>query len=260
MIAYPNINPIAFSLGPINIDWYGILYLIGFLGAWGLSLKRCSKENSPVNRAQISDMIFYAACGVIVGGRIGYVLLYDLNNFLNNTIVVFKIWEGGMSFHGGLVGVIIAIGIFCKKNNCNMFDILDFIAPMVPIGLGAGRIGNFINSELWGRVTASKFGMVFPTGGLLPRYPSQILEFFLEGILLFVILWILSSKKQPRLFVSANFLLWYGLFRFLAEFFRQPDPQMGFVLFHWITMGQLLSIPMAIAGLLIILYVVTNKN
>lgn len=260
MLIYPQIDPIAFSLGPIKVHWYGIMYLVGFAGAWGLSIVRCKKPYSPITKAQVSDMIFYAALGVILGGRIGYMLFYDFSNFIHAPWIIFKVWEGGMAFHGGLVGVILAISLFCRKYKCNVFDILDFIAPMVPIGLGAGRLGNFINGELWGRVTDSPIGMVFPNGGPLPRYPSQLLEFALEGIILFLILWFLSRKQHPRLFVSAHFLIWYGLFRFIAEFFRQPDPQMGYMLFNWMTMGQLLSTPMIVSGLIILLYVSTQNK
>ncbi|MBK2124673.1 prolipoprotein diacylglyceryl transferase [Fangia hongkongensis] len=260
MLIYPEINPVAFSIGPIKVHWYGIMYLIGFAGAWILSLYRCKNTYSPIKKEQVSDMIFYAALGVILGGRIGYMLFYDFSNFVSHPWVIFQVWDGGMSFHGGLIGVVLAIGLFCRKNKCNVFDILDFIAPMVPIGLGAGRLGNFINDELWGRVTDSPFGMIFPTGGPLPRYPSQLLELILEGIVLFLILWILSRKQRPRLFISAHFLLWYGLFRFIAEFFRQPDPQMGYLLFNWMTMGQVLSLPMIIGGLLVLLYVSSQST
>ena len=258
MLMYPQIDPVAFSLGPIKVHWYGIMYLVGFISAWLLSLKRCQKPYSPLNKNQVSDMIFYAAIGVIVGGRLGYMLFYDLENFITQPWVIFKVWDGGirgMSFHGGLMGLMLAIGLFCRKNKSNVLDVLDFIAPMAPIGIGAGRLGNFINDELWGRVTDSPIGMIFPSGGPLPRYPSQLLELILEGVFLWAILWFLSRKQQPRLFISANFLLWYGVFRFIAEFFRQPDPQMGYLLFNAITMGQLLSVPMIIAGLLILLYI-----
>lgn len=260
MLIYPNIDPVALSLGPIKVHWYGIMYLVGFAGAWFLSTLHCKKPYSPITKAQVSDMIFYAALGVILGGRIGYMLFYDFSNFIHAPWIIFKVWDGGMAFHGGLIGVILAISLFCRKYKCNVFDILDFIAPMVPIGLGAGRLGNFINGELWGRVTDSSIGMVFPNGGPLPRYPSQLLEFALEGVVLFLILWFISRKQRPRLFVSANFLLWYGLFRFIAEFFRQPDPQMGYMLFNWMTMGQLLSTPMIVVGLIILLYITTQKT
>ncbi|WP_119342677.1 prolipoprotein diacylglyceryl transferase [Facilibium subflavum] len=255
MLMYPQIDPVAFSIGPVKVHWYGIMYLIGFASAWALSLRRCKKPYSPINSTQVSDVIFYAALGVIIGGRVGYMLFYDFKNFITHPWIIFQVWDGGMSFHGGLIGVVIAIMLFCRKHKRNVFDVLDFLAPMVPIGLGAGRLGNFINGELWGRVTDSPIGMVFPTGGPLPRYPSQLLELFLEGICLFIILWVLSKKQRPRLFISAQFLLWYGIFRFIAEFFRQPDPQMGYMLFNWMTMGQLLSLPMIISGLLILLYV-----
>ena len=255
MLMYPKIDPVAFSLGPLKVHWYGIMYLIGFAGAWLLSLYRSRRDDSPINKNQVADMIFYAALGVILGGRIGYMLFYDFGQFITHPWIIFQVWDGGMSFHGGLIGVISAIALFCRKYRCNVFDLLDFIAPMVPIGLGAGRIGNFINDELWGRVSDASFAMVFPSGGPLPRYPSQLLEFFLEGVVLFLILWLLSVKRRPRLFISANFLLWYGIFRFIAEFFREPDPQMGYLLFNWMTMGQVLSLPMIVGGLVLLFYI-----
>ena len=252
MLTYPNIDPIALSLGPIRIHWYGMMYLIGFAGAWFLSNLRCKKFYSPIIKEQVADMIFYAALGVILGGRVGYMLFYDFSNFIHVPWIVFKVWDGGMAFHGGLIGVILAIWLFCRKYKYNIFDILDFIAPMVPIGLGAGRLGNFINGELWGRVTDSAIGMVSQNKGPLPHYPSQLLEFLLEGVLLFIILLFISRKQRARLFVSANFILWYGLFRFFAEFFRQTDLQVGYVLFNWMTIGQLLSAPMILVGLIVL--------
>ena len=254
MLIYPQIDPAAFSLGPIIVYWYGIMYLVGFTSAWVLSSIRCKKPNSPISKAQVSDMIFYAALGVILGGRIGYMLFYDFSNFIHAPWIILKVWEGGMAFHGGLIGVILTLSLFCRKYECNLFKVLDFITPMVPIGLGAGRLGNFINGELWGRVTDFPIGMVFPNGGTLPRYPSQLFEFILEGVLLFLILWFISSKERPTLFVSTNFLFWYGLFRFIAEFFRQPDPQMGYILFSWMTMGMILSTPMILVSITILLY------
>ncbi len=206
MLTYPQIDPVAFSLGPIEIHWYGIMYLIGFAGAWWLSLMRCKKPYSPITKDQVSDMIFYAALGVILGGRIGYMLFYDFSNFISAPWTVFKVWDGGMAFHGGLIGVILALVIFCRKYKCNIFDLLDFIAPMVPIGLGAGRLGNFINGELWGRVTDSPLGMIFPYGGPLPRYPSQLLQFLLEGVVLFAILWFISRKTTPSFTGFCQFL------------------------------------------------------
>ncbi len=255
MLIYPHISPIAISIGPINIYWYGIMYIIGFTFAWYFSKVKSKKHYSPIVKEQVTDMIFYSFWGVILGGRIGYIIFYDLYNFIKTPWIIFKLWNGGMSFHGGLIGVILCMIIFCRKNKCNIYDIFDFISPMVPIGLGAGRLGNFINSELWGRITNSSIGMIFPNGGPVPRYPSQLLEFILEGIILYLILFILSYKKRTRLCISANFLMWYGIFRFISEFFRQPEIQI-----KWITMGQILCIPMILTGFFILIYVCFLKK
>ena len=251
MLIYPNLNPIAFDLGPIKVHWYGIMYLVGFAGAWALGSYRAKKQAwTPLNTAsQVGDLIFYGALGVIIGGRLGYMLFYQFEPFIHKPWLIFRVWDGGMSFHGGLIGVGIAFLFMARKFKCHFFDLADFFAPMVPIGLGAGRLGNFINGELWGRVTDSKFGMVFPTGGPLPRYPSQLLEFFLEGIVLFTILWVVSLKPRRRGTIIALFLIFYGIFRTTAEFFREPDPQLGFLFWGWVTMGMALSVPMIIIGI-----------
>jgi phosphatidylglycerol:prolipoprotein diacylglycerol transferase len=256
MLYYPQINPVAFSLGPVKVHWYGIMYLVGFAGAWLLANYRAKFPQNNFTSLQVSDLIFYAALGVILGGRLGYMLFYDLPDFLHNPLTFFRVWDGGMSFHGGMLGVFLAFWWYSRKIGRSLWDITDFMVPFVPIGLAAGRVGNFINGELWGRVTTVPWGMVFPDGGPLPRHPSQIYEFLLEGMSLFLILWFFSAKPRPRFAVSALFLLCYGSFRFIAEFFRQPDPQLGFIAWGWLTMGQLLSLPMIIAGLtaLIIIY------
>lgn len=248
MLMYPHINPIAFKLGPVQVHWYGIMYLIGFSFAWLLGCYRARKPGSGWTTEQISDFVFYGALGVILGGRIGYMLFYDLPGFLHNPLILFRVWDGGMSFHGGFIGASLALWIYSRKLKKSVWDLTDFAAPLVPIGLGAGRLGNFINGELWGRVTSMPWGMVFPKAGVQPRHPSQIYEFLLEGVLLFIILWWYSSKPKPRFAVSALFLLCYGSFRFFSEFFRQPDPQLGFILWGWVTMGQILSAPMILAG------------
>jgi len=248
MIPYPHINPIAIQIGPLKIHWYGLMYVVGFFAAWGLATYRSKKPNSPFNSVQVADILFYGALGVILGGRIGYMIFYDLSALLHNPLTLFKIWEGGMSFHGGMLGVILALWFCSRKFNQSLFTLTDFIVPFVPIGLAAGRIGNFINGELWGRVTDLPWAMVFPHAGPRARHPSQLYEFFLEGILLFTILWFFSAKPKPRMAVSALFLICYGVFRFTIEFVRQPDPQLGFIAFGWMTMGQFLSIPMIIVG------------
>jgi phosphatidylglycerol---prolipoprotein diacylglyceryl transferase len=249
MLIYPHFNPIALQLGLIKIHWYGIMYIIGFLSAWGLGTLRASRPNSLINKEQVSDLIFFAALGVVIGGRVGYMLFYNFLDFLAQPWSIFAIWQGGMSFHGGLIGVLIAVWLFSRKVHQPFMSLVDFVAPLVPIGLAAGRLGNFINGELWGRVTTAPWGMVFPTGGPLPRHPSELYEFLMEGVLLFLILWLYSSKPRPRMAVSGLFALCYGIFRIIAECFRQPDIQLGFIAFGWLTQGQLLSIPLVIIGI-----------
>lgn len=253
MLHYPNINPIAFTIGPLKVHWYGIMYLIGFAGAWVLANYRGKKSGLWTNQ-QVTDLIFYSALGVILGGRIGYMLFYDFTGFITHPLNIFKVWDGGMAFHGGLLGVILALWLYGKKLKRPFFDLTDFIAPFVPIGLAAGRLGNFINGELWGRVTTMPWGMIYPNAGPLPRHPSELYEFFLEGVVLFTILWFYSKTSKPRMAVSAMFSLCYGVFRFFVEFYRQPDPQKGFIAFGWLTMGQALSLPMIIFGAWLLWY------
>jgi phosphatidylglycerol:prolipoprotein diacylglycerol transferase len=254
MFHYPAINPVAFHVGPLSVHWYGLMYAVGFIGAWALASWRARQSNSGWTLEQVSDLIFYCAIGVIVGGRVGYVLFYNWHNFVAEPLSLFKIWQGGMSFHGGLMGVMLALWLYGRHIGKSFFRVGDFIAPLVPIGLGAGRIGNFINGELWGRITTVPWGMVYPQAGPIPRHPSEIYEFLLEGVLLFIILWWFSAKPKPRGAVSALFLIGYGSFRFIAEFFRQPDPQLGFVAFGWLTRGQELSLPMILIGIIILIW------
>ena len=248
MLQYPSINPVAFSLGPVAIHWYGLMYLVGFLGAWVLLTWRTRKFNSVWTKDNVSDIIFYGALGVIIGGRVGYILFYNFGEFLHAPWSIFQVWKGGMSFHGGLIGVILMMWLYSCKIHKHPADLTDFIAPVVPIGLGAGRIGNFINGELWGRVTDVPWAMVYPQSGPQPRHPSELYEFLLEGVLFFIILWWFSAKSRPRYAVSGLFLLCYGVFRFFVEFFREPDMQIGYLLFNWMTMGQLLCVPMIVIG------------
>lgn len=260
MLTYPKINPIAFHIGPLPVHWYGIMYLIGFAMAWLLGCYRARRSGGAWTSQQVADLIFYCALGVIIGGRLGYMLFYDTSNFLHNPLIIFKLWDGGMSYHGGLIGVVIALWWFGRCINKSLGELMDFAAPLVPIGLAAGRIGNFINGELWGRVTHVPWAMVFPRGGPLPRHPSQLYEFLLEGVLLFIIIWVFSSKKRPRFAVTALYLLCYGTFRFIVEFYRQPDQQLGFVAFGFLTQGQLLSIPMILIGLIALIVIYVKKG
>ncbi|HAJ77203.1 MAG: prolipoprotein diacylglyceryl transferase [Gammaproteobacteria bacterium] len=258
MLTFPEFNPIAFSLGPISIHWYGIMYLIAFGGAWALASYRQKKVPEQWSSEQISDLVFYGALGVVLGGRMGSVFFYNFDRFLGDPLWLFRVWEGGMSFHGGLLGVLVALYFFSRSIGKGFWETADFIAPFVPFGLGAGRLGNFIGGELWGRPTDVAWGMVFPHVDQLSRHASQLYEFALEGVVLFCILWWYSSTHRPRLAVSGVFGLGYGSFRFFVEFFRQPDQQIGFIAMEWLTMGQLLSAPMILAGALL-LYLAYNK-
>lgn len=260
MLTFPEINPVALQLGPLKIHWYGIMYLVAFAAAWWLGNRRARKPGSGWTAAQVSDVVFYGALGTVLGGRIGYTLFYNFSGFLADPVSIIRVWEGGMSFHGGLLGVLFAMWLFGRKTRKGFFEITDFIAPLVPVGIGAVRFANFINGELWGRVTQSPLGMIFPTGGPLPRHPSQLYEMFLEGVVLFFIVWLFSAKPRPRMAVSGVFALGYGSFRFIAEFFRQPDEHIGFIAFNWLTMGQLLSTPLIILGIALLFLAYRHNN
>jgi len=258
MFVYPHIDPIAFKLGPLKVHWYGLMYLLSFAIGWLLLKYRAKKFQLNWTPEQITDLVFYGAIGVVIGGRLGYMLFYAFPEFIRAPWMIIKVWQGGMSFHGGFLGVLFMVWWWARKYKVNYFDVTDFIAPVIPIGLAAGRVGNFINGYLWGRVTDVPWAMIYPQAGPVPRHPSEIYEFLLEGVLLFIILWLYSAKPRKRMMVSALFLTGYGCFRFFCEFFRQPDPQLGFIAFHWLTMGMLLSFPMIIGGLF--MFWVGNKK
>jgi len=245
MLVHPDFDPIAFSLGPLHVRWYGLMYLLGFLAGWALGRYRAKQPGSGWTAAQVDDLVFYIALGVILGGRIGYVLFYGFEGFLNDPLLLLRVWEGGMSFHGGLLGVVLAMLVFARRHHQGFWVTTDFIAPLIAPGIFFGRIGNFINGELWGRVTDLPWAMVFrQAGDHLPRHPSQLYQAALEGLALFVIVWLFSARPRPTMAVSGVFALAYGGFRLLVEFVRQPDAHLGYLAFGWLTMGQLLSLPM----------------
>ncbi|MFC0180006.1 prolipoprotein diacylglyceryl transferase [Thorsellia kenyensis] len=279
---FPSIDPVALSIGPLSIHWYGLTYLAGFLFAFILGGYRAKQPNSGWKKEQFENLLFGCFAGVILGGRVGYVLFYSFGEFLNDPLYLFRVWDGGMSFHGGLIGVFLAILIYAKSAGRSVISVADFIAPLVPFGLGAGRLGNFINGELWGRVAVDfPYAVLFPhsrnedaqfvtqhtdlmdvfiqNNNMLPRHPSQLYEMFLEGAVLFIILNWFIKKPRPVGSVSGLFLIFYGLFRSFVEFFRQPDEGID-LMFGLISRGQQLSIPMIIIGLVLFVWSYRKKN
>jgi phosphatidylglycerol:prolipoprotein diacylglycerol transferase len=256
MLTYPHINPIAISLGPVRVHWYGIMYLIGFVGAWWLARHRARRPGSTWVPLEIDDLIFYCALGVILGGRLGWCIFYGHDVIAENWLNVFRIWDGGMSFHGGMTGVLIAVAVFARVKHKNAADVLDFVAPLPGIGLFFGRLGNFINGELWGKPTDLPWGFGVPDGQgvLISRHPSQLYEATLEGLVLFLILLWFTAKPRPRLAPTGLFLLVYGCGRFLVEWVRLPDANIGYLVGDWLTMGMLLTTPMILIGAAILFY------
>ncbi len=255
MLVHPDIDPVAVHLGPLAVHWYGIMYLLGFLGFWWFGTRRAQMPHIQWPKERVSDLLFYGVMGVILGGRIGYTVFYNFKGFVAEPTVIFRIWEGGMSFHGGLIGVLVAFAWFAHAHKLKFFDVADFAVPMIPLGLFTGRIGNFINGELWGAPTNLPWGMVFRQAGSLPRHPSMLYEAILEGLVLFAILWWFGRKPRPRMALSALFLLGYGLFRTLVEFVRLPDAHIGYLYGSgWITQGMVLSQPMWLAGAAMLLW------
>ena len=259
MMVHPQFDPIALSIGPLAVRWYGLMYLIGFGLVWWVGRSRIAKRPGGVwTKKDIDDALFYGILGTILGGRLGYVLFYKLGDYLPEPWRIFYVWEGGMSFHGGLLGVIFALWLFARHRKQDWIAITDFIAPLVPLGLAAGRLGNFINAELWGRPTNVPWAMVFPNVDALPRHPSQLYEFGLEGVALFVLLWWFSVKPRPRGAISGLFLIAYGVFRFAVEFTREPDRFLGTLALGF-TMGQWLSVPMIAVGVGLLIYAYRRK-
>ena len=259
MLRYPEFDPIAIKIGPLAVHWYGLMYLVAFALVYVLGRVRIANgRGNGFSNKDLEDLIFYSVMGVVAGGRLGYVLLYKPSYYLAHPLEIFYLWEGGMAFHGGLLGVLLVFWLFARKRGVSFFTVSDFIAPLIPLGLAAGRLGNFINGELWGRPTDVPWAMVFPgSGDGVARHPSQLYQMGMEGILLFIVLWVFSRHPRPTGQVSAVFLIGYGTFRFLAEFTREPDNFLG-LLAGGMSMGQWLSLPMIAAG--VALYIITAKR
>ncbi len=269
MIAYPEIDPIAVSIGPLSIHWYGLMYLIGIASAWWIGKRLAQRPWSIVSPEQVDDLVFYGALGVVIGGRVGSVIFYNFSSFIDNPLYLFKVWEGGMSFHGGFLGVLVAMEWYRRKIGCSFFQLTDFIVPMIPLGLAVGRLGNFINAELWGAPSSLPWAMKlscerFPPDRYIDfagplcfsaRHPTQLYEMLLEGLLLFAILWIISSKPRPVMTVSGYFLMLYGIARCGVELIRLPDAHIGYLMnTDWLTRGIVLSVPMILFGFIFIIY------
>ena len=262
MLSFPNLDPVAVAIGPVtvfdkvigplNVHWYGLMYLFAFISAWLIAMYRSKAPNSPVAKHEVENLVTYGAFGVILGARFGYVVFYNFDKWMSDPLWLFRVWEGGMSFHGGLLGVIVAMIIYANRIRAPFVALMDFVAPLVPLGLGFGRMGNFIGQELWGRVTDVPWAMVFPKANDpagIARHPSQLYQATMEGLVLFIVLFWFSAKPRPRGAVCGLFLLLYSIFRSVVENFRQPDADIGFDLFGFITRGQLLSLPMFILGI-----------
>ena len=272
---YPAIDPIIISLGPLAVRWYGLTYLAGFVVCWWLGNRRAGRSGSGWDSQAVSDVVFYGAVGAVLGGRIGYVVFYGFDQLLRDPMWLVRIWDGGMSFHGGLAGVLVALWLYGRRASRTFFQDSDFIAPLAAPGLGFGRLGNFVNAELPGRATESAFGLIYPCSAdairainqlctgqweAFARHPSPLYQAFTEGLVLFAVVWLVAAKPKPVGLVSGVFLATYGALRFSTEFFRQPDSHLGFLAFDWLTMGQLLSLPMVIVGMLIVAHAQRAAN
>lgn len=260
MLVHPQFNPVALALGPVQIHWYGLTYLVAFALFMALANARARQPafaHAGWTRREVEDLLFWGVLGVVLGGRLGYALFYKPGYYLGNPTEILAVWKGGMSFHGGMLGVIVAMAAYARSRGRSWLEVTDLIAPCVPTGLASGRIGNFINGELWGKPT--DFTWAFVVDGV-PRHASQLYEGALEGVVLFIILWTFTSRARPRLAPAGLFLLCYGCFRFLIEFVRVPDLNRGYLLFDWVTMGQILSLPMILAGLALLVIAYLNHQ
>jgi phosphatidylglycerol:prolipoprotein diacylglycerol transferase len=255
MLTYPHIDPVLIHIGPVAIRWYGVMFLVAFAGAWWLARRRAARPNSTWTATDVDDLIFFGAVGAILGGRVGWILFYGLEYELHDPLRALRVWEGGMSFHGGLCGTILAFVLFARRRGKRIADVFDFGAPIPAVGLFSVRVANFINGELWGKPTHVPWAFIYDG---VPRHPSQLYEALLEGVVLGIIVWIYTARPRPRLAPSGLFLLGYGLIRFAIEFVRVPDDNRGYLLLGWVTEGQLLSVPMILAG--IVLLVIAYKR
>jgi len=251
MIPYPIIDPVAISIGPFNIHWYALTYLFGFLICFSILLSLRGQQRQTWTKDELWDLISYGVFGVILGGRMGYVLFYGFEQFLSDPLSIFKIWQGGMSFHGGLLGVIAALALYAHRHHRRFLEVTDFVAPGAPLALGLGRIGNFINAELPGRVTDVPWALIYP-GDVVGRHPSSLYQMMLEGPMLFGLIYLLAKSRPRVAFTSGGFLVLYGCFRLITEFFRAPDPHLGFIAFGWMTQGQILCVPMILLGIVLV--------
>ena len=262
MLVHPNFDPVAIAIGPVKVHWYGLMYLLAFALGWWLGRVRTRDAWRGWSRDDVGDVLFWVALGVVAGGRLGYMFFYDLQRLLANPLSVFAVWQGGMSFHGGLIGVLIAMWWFARARGRGFFDVADFIAPLVPLGIAAGRFGNFINGRLWGTPSDLPWAMVFhdPRAGDVPRHPSQLYEALLEGVVLFAVLWWFTRRPRPAMAASGVFLVGYGVARTLVEFVRVPDAHLGYLAFGWVTMGLVLTVPMIAAGLVLAILAMTRNE
>jgi len=258
VIPFPAIDPVIFSIGPLEVRWYGLMYLLGFVAGYFV-IRSELRRKGPIPVEAAEDFLFYLIVGLLVGARIGYALFYNLGSYLSAPWEILAVWHGGMSFHGGLVGMVVSGAIFARSRNVSFLELADIGALAAPIGLMLGRMGNFINGELYGRVTTLPWGIVFPSGGPLPRHPSQLYEALFEGLFLFVLLWCLRKRIRIPGGLVATFLIVYATMRFLIEFVREPDPQLGFI-FDGLTMGQILCLAMLVAGLGLLGFVMLRKT